>query len=80
MTATTGPRAAAAAVTPATRAEPAAKAPTPASVPGSSADTADGWRLSWPHGELAVQALGAMLGPVTLRLDGGRTVQPMYRA
>ncbi|MEN9892889.1 MAG: hypothetical protein RLY78_3184 [Pseudomonadota bacterium] len=80
MTATTAPKAAA--VTTAATADPAARVPTlaPAAGSGSGPDTADGWRLSWPHGELAVQALGAMLGPVTLRLDGGRTVQPMYRA
>jgi hypothetical protein len=27
------------------------------------------WHLSWDHGHAEVQALGAMLGPVSFRLD-----------
>jgi len=38
------------------------------------------WRIDWPHGSAELQALGGMLGPVTLRLADGRTVQPMFLA
>lgn len=38
------------------------------------------YTLEGPHAALRVQALGAMLGPVTLRLSDGRTVSPMYQA
>jgi hypothetical protein len=38
------------------------------------------WRLQWEHGSAEVQALGGMLGPVTLRLDGGRDVDIMHVA
>jgi hypothetical protein len=38
------------------------------------------WRLSWDHGHAEVQALGAMLGPVTFRLDAERDLQVMHVA
>ena len=34
----------------------------------------------WAHGRLTVQALGAMLGPVTFRLPDGREVSPLHVA
>lgn len=39
-----------------------------------------GWCLQGPHGEVPVQALGAMLGPLVLRLPGGQRIAPLYRA
>jgi hypothetical protein len=34
----------------------------------------------WAQGRLTVQALGAMLGPVTFRLPDGREVSPLHVA
>ena len=36
--------------------------------------------LSWAHGALTVQRLGAMLGPLTFMLPNGRQVSPMHVA
>jgi hypothetical protein len=36
--------------------------------------------LSWAHGSLEVQSLGAMVGPICFRLPDGRVVQPMQVA
>jgi hypothetical protein len=36
--------------------------------------------LDWAHGQLEVQTLGAMAGPIRFRLADGRTVQPMQVA
>lgn len=36
--------------------------------------------LTWAHGTLAVQRLGAMLAPVEFRLHDGRTVTPLHVA
>lgn len=36
--------------------------------------------LSWAHGSLAVQRLGAMLGPVRFDLPSGRNVEPLHIA
>ena len=38
------------------------------------------WRLDWDHGSAEVQALGGMLGPVTLRLDEQRDLDIMHVA
>ncbi|MFT7772165.1 hypothetical protein [Roseateles sp.] len=38
------------------------------------------WRLQWEYGTAEVQALGAMLGPVTFKLDSQRTLQVMQLA
>lgn len=38
------------------------------------------WRLQWDHGSADVQALGAMLGPVTLRLSDERELDIMHVA
>lgn len=38
------------------------------------------WRLQWEHGSAEVQPLGGMLGPVTLRLEGGREFDIMHVA
>lgn len=40
----------------------------------------DRWRLDWPHGAAEVQALGGMLGPVALRLQGQRELDVMHVA
>jgi hypothetical protein len=37
-------------------------------------------RLAWAHGDLAVQSLGAMLGPVVFRLPDGRRASPLHVA
>jgi hypothetical protein len=38
------------------------------------------WRLEWNFGSAEVQALGAMLGPVSFRLNTGRDLQVMHVA
>jgi hypothetical protein len=38
------------------------------------------WRLAWEHGSAEVQALGGMLGPVSLRLDDERELDIMHIA
>jgi len=38
------------------------------------------WRLQWQHGSAEVQALGGMLGPVTLRLGEERELDVMHVA
>ena len=38
------------------------------------------WTLQWEHGSAEVQALGGMLGPVTLRLEDGREFDLMHVA
>jgi len=38
------------------------------------------WRIEWDFGRAEVQALGAMLGPVTFRLDAGRELEAMHVA
>jgi hypothetical protein len=38
------------------------------------------WRLAWDHGSAELQSLGGMLGPVQLRLGGGRELDPMHVA
>lgn len=38
------------------------------------------WRLEWEHGSAEVQALGGMLGPVSLRLGGERELEIMHVA
>jgi len=43
-------------------------------------NTGRGWRLSWDHGSAEVQALGGMLGPVSLRLDDERELDLMHVA
>lgn len=42
--------------------------------------TSPSWRLQWAFGSAEVQALGAMLGPVTFRLDADRQLQVMHVA
>lgn len=36
--------------------------------------------MSWDRGEASLQSLGAMLGPVSLRLEDGRSVSPLHVA
>jgi hypothetical protein len=40
----------------------------------------DVWQLTWSHGRAQVQALGAMLGPLQFRLDGGQELDVMHVA
>ena len=40
----------------------------------------EGWRLDWSHGSAELWSQGGLLGPVTLRLRDGRSVQPMFLA
>jgi hypothetical protein len=38
------------------------------------------WRLAWKHGSAEVQSLGAMLGPLSLRIGPGRELEIMHVA
>ena len=38
------------------------------------------WRLAWEHGSAEVQSLGAMLGPLSLRIGAGRELEIMHVA
>lgn len=42
--------------------------------------TTDTRHLSWAHGDLTVQTLGAMLGPVHFELPDGRRIAPLHVA
>ncbi|MFS2021411.1 hypothetical protein ACEN88_33195 [Massilia sp. CT11-108] len=38
------------------------------------------WRLTWDHGSADVQSLGAMLGPLSLRIGDERELEIMHVA
>lgn len=38
------------------------------------------WRLAWEHGSAEVQSLGAMIGPLSLRIDQDRELELMHVA